>query len=235
MCVCVCYLNILKSYAARRMTYPQMRIWIPSLRFGSGVVARYASGSGYESFVGATECRSVNVEKSNKAMRVCYGSTLWLSSWAGEVLGRCTRKPRKSWLSYPVTFHGLNQILEYKNVRDIPIYMFYSFFCLCMYLYIQNRIHVVRRKILSITLDASLHDRVDHSMRNIWTCITCITNIKLYEVKQYPCASIVLYNIYATSDTLVTALRINGYCHGCSQSDFKVWDLNKVLNRISQT
>ena len=26
--------------------------------------------------------------------------------------------------------HGLNQILEYKNLRDIPIYMFYSFFLL---------------------------------------------------------------------------------------------------------
>ena len=35
--------------------------------------------------------------------------------------------------------HGLSQILEYKNVRDIPIYMFYSFFCLCMYLYIHKQ------------------------------------------------------------------------------------------------
>ena len=38
---------------------PQTHIWIPSLRFGSGVVARYASGFGYESFVRPTECRSV--------------------------------------------------------------------------------------------------------------------------------------------------------------------------------
>ena len=33
--------------------------------------------------------------------------------------------------------HGLNQILEYKNIRDI--YMFYSFFCLCRYLYIHKQ------------------------------------------------------------------------------------------------
>ena len=35
--------------------------------------------------------------------------------------------------------HGLNQILEYKNVRDISICMFYSFFSLCMYLYIYKQ------------------------------------------------------------------------------------------------
>ena len=35
--------------------------------------------------------------------------------------------------------HGLNQILEYKNVHDKPIYMFYRFFCLCMYLYIHKQ------------------------------------------------------------------------------------------------
>ena len=36
--------------------------------------------------------------------------------------------------------HGLNQILElYKNVRDIPIYRFYSFVYLCMYLYIHKQ------------------------------------------------------------------------------------------------
>ena len=35
--------------------------------------------------------------------------------------------------------HRLNHILEYKNVRDITIYMFCSFFCLCMYLLLSNR------------------------------------------------------------------------------------------------
>ena len=35
--------------------------------------------------------------------------------------------------------YGLNQILEYKNVHDIPIYMFYSFFCLCVYLHIHKQ------------------------------------------------------------------------------------------------
>ena len=51
---------------------------------------------------------------------------------------------------YACTFHnllfsicsvdrGLNQILEYKNVHDIPIYKFYSFICLCMYLYIHKQ------------------------------------------------------------------------------------------------
>ena len=29
VCVYACYSNTLKSYAARRMTYPQTRIWIP--------------------------------------------------------------------------------------------------------------------------------------------------------------------------------------------------------------
>ena len=65
--------------------------------------------------------------------------------------------------------HGLNQILEYKNVHDIayPFTCFTVSFagaCICIF---KNRIHVVRWKIQSITLDASLHDRVDHSMRNI--------------------------------------------------------------------
>ena len=52
--------------------------------------------------------------------------------------------------------------------------------------------------------------------------ITCIANIKSYEVTKYPCASIMLYIICETRDTLVTALRMNGYCHGCAQSDFKI-------------
>ena len=52
-------LRMIFKYTAGRMTYPQTRIWIPSLRFGSGVVARYANGSGYESFVRPTECRSM--------------------------------------------------------------------------------------------------------------------------------------------------------------------------------
>ena len=49
---------------------------------------------------------------------------------------------------YACTLHGvlfskcsideLNQILEYKNVHDIPIYMSISFVCLCMYLHIHK-------------------------------------------------------------------------------------------------
>ena len=57
---------------------------------------------------------------------------------------------------YACTFHnllflicsvdGLNQILEYKNVNDIPIYMFYSFFCLYMYFHIfkQNSCRAIK-------------------------------------------------------------------------------------------
>ena len=60
--------------------------------------------------------------------------------------------------------HGLNQILDNKNVHDIPIYMF-ACARICIF---TNRIHVARWKIQSITLDASLHDQVDHSIRNIW-------------------------------------------------------------------
>ena len=56
VCIYVWYSNTLKSYAARRMTYTQTHIWIPSSRFGSGVVARYASCSGYECFVRPSEC-----------------------------------------------------------------------------------------------------------------------------------------------------------------------------------
>ena len=64
--------------------------------------------------------------------------------------------------------HGRSQILEYKNVHDIayPFTCFtVSFACACICIF---KIHVVRWKIQSTTLDASLHDRVDHSMRNIW-------------------------------------------------------------------
>ena len=48
--------------------------------------------------------------------------------------------------------HGLNQIVEYKNIRDISIYTFYSFFCLCMYLYIhtQNSCRAMKNTINSI-------------------------------------------------------------------------------------
>ena len=66
-------------------------------------------------------------------------------------------------------YHGLNQILEYKDIPDIPSYLFYSFVCLCMYLYIhkQNSCRAMKDTINNIGCK-TLHDRVDHSMRNIW-------------------------------------------------------------------
>ena len=63
------------------MTYPQTRIWIPSLRFGNGIVARYDSGSGYESFVRDTECRSVISWKNlikQKTVQKSNASLLWV-------------------------------------------------------------------------------------------------------------------------------------------------------------
>ena len=90
--------NTLKSYAARRLTYPQMRIWIPSLRFGSGVVARYASGSGYASFVGPTECRSVISWKNLIKQCECF-----MGQPSGSVaeLARCSTDVRENLCASP--------------------------------------------------------------------------------------------------------------------------------------
>ena len=152
------------------MTYPQMRIWIPSLRFGSGLVARYTCGSGYESFVRPTECRSViswkNLIKQRKFVmgRPC-GSL--------SELARCSTDERENLCASPgchTLWHYMGSI-RFWNIRTYVTHPFtrftVSFVCACICIF-TNRIHVVRWKMQSITLDASLHDRVDHCMRNIW-------------------------------------------------------------------
>ena len=60
--------------------------------------------------------------------------------------------------------HGLNQILEYKNVH---LHVLQFLLLVHVFVYSQKEFMSCDEKIQSVTLDASLHDRVDHSMRNI--------------------------------------------------------------------
>ena len=59
--------------------------------------------------------------------------------WCTLAFGVVTTSMHVHFIIYSFVDHGLNQTLEYKNVHDIPIYMFCSFFYLCMYLYIHKQ------------------------------------------------------------------------------------------------